>query len=79
MLAGSFILLEAILSVFINNQSVELTHVLKAEKKNLETLQAETAELKNNLYAILDIQDPEEFSSKLGLVKDRKPEYLTVR
>lgn len=78
-LAGGFILLEAMLSVFANNFSVELAYALKTERKNLEVLRAETAELKNDLYAILDIQDAEEFSSKFGLVKDKKPNYLANR
>lgn len=72
------VLFGAIFSIFANSRSVQLTHELRQERKVIEILQSENAELKNQLYAMIDFKDYEKIGAKLGLIKDRKPEYLTL-
>lgn len=72
------VLFEAILSVVSYNQNVQLNYALKENHKQIEVLQADGADLKNQLYLVLDFENSDQLAGKLGLVKERKPEYLAI-
>lgn len=74
-----FVLVEAALSIFAYNQSVQLNHSLKENHKIIEAARADNADLKNQLYLALDIENSDVLAGKFGLVKERKPEYLAQR
>lgn len=74
-----FVLFEAGLSIFAYNQSVQLNHSLKESHKIIEAARADNADLKNQLYLALDIENSDVLAGKFGLVKERKPEYLAQR
>lgn len=71
-----FIILEAILGIFAYSKSVRLSYLIKQEQKSIQHLEVENAEFKNHLYAALDFQNVEKIASELGLVKEKKPDYL---
>lgn len=75
-LTVGLIILGAVLTIFAYNQSVRFSHALSDQRKSIDSLQVKNAELKNQLYAILDIQKVDQLAEKLGLIKERKPEYL---
>ena len=73
------VLFEAALSIFAYNQSVKLNYSLKENHKKSEIVRAENSDLKNQLYLVLDIENADVLAGKLGLIKERKPEYLAQR
>lgn len=73
------ILTGALLSIFAYNQNVRLNHFLNSYQKEVEGLQVANANLKNQLYGILDLKNAEELARDLGLVKEKRPEYLAQR
>ena len=47
-----------------------------AKKHNiLETLKVENAELKNNFYGLVDVNNLETLAGELGLVQDKNPQW----
>ena len=72
-------MLEAVLSIFSYNRNVGINHAIKQNIENIEVLRADNADLKNQLYLVLDIENADFLAAKLGLVKERKPEYLAFR
>jgi hypothetical protein len=66
----------AVLSIFAYNKSVSLSYNLNIQRKSVEALQVENADLKNQLYAVLDFQNAAQLADRLGLIKEKKPEYL---
>ena len=71
-----FILAEAVLSIFAYNKSVRINYSLNENKKAIEELQVSKADLKNQLYSVLDLQNADILAAKLGLIKEKRPEYL---
>jgi|SRR3989344_497359 len=72
------LLLGGLLTVFAYNQSVSMSHRLGELTKEIEGLRVENADLKNDLYGILDLQNIDKLADKLGLIKEKKPEYLSA-
>lgn len=72
----ALIIIEAVFSIFAYNKSVHLGHGLRDRSGELEALAVENADLKNKLYEVLDFQNADKLAERLGLVKERKPEYL---
>lgn len=70
------ILTEAFLSIFVYNQSVRLEYLFSVRQKELEELRVANADFKNKLYGILDFQNADQMAGVLGLIKDKKPDYL---
>lgn len=73
------ILAEGIFSVYAYSQNVRLSHELRVTEKAIEELRISTADFKSQTYAKLDLQNVDTLAAKLGLVKERKPEYLSQR
>lgn len=76
--AIGLVICAALLSIFAYAKSVKIDHALSSYQKTLDQLRAESADLKNELYAILDFQNADQLAEKLGLIKERKPEYLAI-
>lgn len=70
------LILEAVLSVVAYSQSVHFTYRLEEQRKSIENLRVENADLKNRLYTILDFQNVDQLAERLGLIKERRPDYL---
>ena len=71
-----FIILEAILGIFAYSKSVRLGYLINQEQKDIQQLEVENAEFKNHLYAVLDFQNVEKIAAELGLIKEKRPDYL---
>lgn len=76
LLVIGFIIAEAIFSIFAYNKSVSINHSLNENQKAVEEFQVLNADLKNELYSVLDLQNTDQLAAKLGLIKEKKPEYL---
>lgn len=66
----------ALLSIYLYNGVVDVRHGLDRAESSLRELSAANAELKNQLYGILDSRSLQDAAAELGLVKDNTPEYL---
>ena len=56
-------------------QTVILKHDLAKKHNILETLKVENAELKNNFYGLVDVNNLETLAGELGLVQDKNPQW----
>lgn len=61
--------------VFLYMQTVTLKHDLAKKRNTLEVLKVENAELKNNYYALTDVNNLEKLAGELGLVQDKNPQW----
>ncbi len=73
------VLATVVLNIFAYNRNVQLNHVLKQQLRDIDLARAESADLKNQLYLALDFEDVGYLAAKLGLVKERKPEYMALQ
>ncbi len=78
LLIGGLVLLEVALSIFAYNRNVHLSYGVEQSARRLEELLVSNAEFENKLYAAIDIQNADLLAAKLGLVKEKKPDYLSV-
>ena len=78
-LAVGLVLFEVVLSVLFYNQNVQLNHALKDNQQKIETVRSENADVKNQLYLVMDMENSDQLAAKFGLVKERKPDYLAIR
>ena len=69
----------AVLTIITYNQSVQLSYALDQQLTLAKELRAQNADLENELYEKLGLQNVEELAAKLGLVRERRPEYLAVQ
>lgn len=73
---ASFTAIEIVFGIFIYSQNVSVNYQLTEKNKIVENFQAQNADLKNRLYTILDFQNVDQLADQLGLIKERKPDYL---
>ncbi len=66
----------AVVSIFIYNQTVNLTHELKTKEKDHQAMLTENAELKNNRYNMTDSKNLAFAAKSGGLVKAQDIEYV---
>ena len=64
------------MNVYFYNQMVNLKYSLSSRQTELGELQVAGAELKNQLYAVLDSNNLNELVSDMNLVLDNQPNYL---
>ena len=76
-LLGS-VILSGMLLVFLYNRTVNLQHAVSSAEKDIKTMQTESAELQDRIYAVFASAHVEAFAAEHGLVKDKTPQYLTV-
>ncbi len=67
---------EAIFSIVAYSRSVSLGQLLVRQQKAVEEIRPKNAVYKNEIYSLLDFHDSDMLVSKLGLIKDRRPDYL---
>lgn len=77
-LAVLFVFL-AVLSINFYNLNVNFKYNIKAQSKELRNLEAANADLRNQLYAILDAQKIVSFAAERNLVADKSPEYIEYK
>ncbi len=65
----------AVWGIFLYNQLVDLRHEVKRQEENLRRAEVTNAELKNNLYSILDAKNLEPLINSQSLIFDKNPEY----
>ncbi len=66
----------AISGIFLYNQLVNLRHEITSQGDNLGKAEVLSAELKNNLYAAVDVKNLEKLATENGLVIDKNPQYV---
>lgn len=76
---GGLIAAAAVLAVFAYNRTVSFEYQLGQQAKLIQGLQVKNSEMKNQIYAMLDLGNPDALAAKLGLISDKKPDYLAVR
>jgi hypothetical protein len=66
----------AVWGVFLYNQLVNLRHEVKSQETALSQAEVANAELKNNLYSIIDAKNLKSSVDSQSLILDKNPEYL---
>ncbi len=61
--------------VLLYMQTVTLKHDLAKKQNTLENFKVENAELKNNFYGLVDVNNLEKLANELGLVQDKNPQW----
>lgn len=77
-LLGSGVIFGAMWLVVAYNRVVETAHRLDATEKALYRTQAESAELKDRVFALFGNENLETFANEKHLIKDRQPEYIKL-
>lgn len=70
------LLVIAVVSIFVYNQTVNLTHEVKTKERDHQALLTENAELKNSRYNMTDIKNLTVAARTAGLVKPIDIEYI---
>lgn len=61
--------------VFLYLQTVNLRHDIADAHNSLEDMKVENADLKNDLYGMMDSNNLEKLAVERGLVKDKNPQW----
>jgi hypothetical protein len=64
--------------MFFYNQFVNLRHDLEAAELTISKAEVENAELKNDLYKIIDVKNLEVLAQERSLVVDKNPKYFKL-
>lgn len=73
---GLLILISAIFSIYFYNLNVNLKYQISFQEKSLQELEAANADLKNQLYHILDSANLTVIVRKYNLIPDKNPDYF---
>ena len=68
----------AVGSIFVYNQTVNLSHELKDKEKEHQSLLTMNAELKNKRYNMTDVKNLAVIAKESGLVKVPNVEYIEL-
>ncbi|MDP3729842.1 MAG: hypothetical protein Q8R26_03830 [bacterium] len=66
----------AVLGIFLYNANVRLKHVVSVQERTLQQLEASNAELRNHVYAVLDLRNLTKLIQDYNLVSDKNPSYI---
>lgn len=66
----------AVLSIYFYNLNVSLKFSLNAQEKQIQQLEALNADMRNEMYRILDVRNLSALIQKQNLVQDKNPDYL---
>lgn len=66
----------AVWGVFLYNQLVNLRHEVKKQEADISRAEVTNAELKNNLYSIIDAKNLKSSANSQSLILDKNPEYV---
>ncbi len=72
------LVIAAVWGMFLYNQLVSLRHEVKKQETNLERAEVSNAELKNNLYSILNEKKFEPLINQQSLILEKNPEYVKI-
>ena len=65
--------------VMLYNQTVNVQHAVDGLRADLQEIQTNNAELKERFFGLFDRASIEQFVQERNLIKERNPEYLTVK
>lgn len=68
----------ALLSIFIYNQTVNLSHGLAQSERDYKAALTRNAELKDVRYTMTDVKNLRHTAELIGFVKIKNPEYFEV-
>lgn len=68
----------AVWGVFLYNQLVNLRHEVKKQEADISRAEVTNAELKNNLYSIIDAKNLKSSVDSQSLILDKNPEYAKL-
>ncbi|MDP3015001.1 MAG: hypothetical protein Q8N28_01125 [bacterium] len=66
----------AVFGIFIYNQLVSFRHEVKKQENNIQQAEVQNAELKNNLYSILNEKNIESLINQQSLILEKNPNYV---
>ena len=69
----------AVGGIFIYNQLVSLRHEVKKQENNIQQAEVQNAELKNNLYSVLNEKNIESLINQQSLILEKNPNYLKTQ
>jgi cell division protein FtsB len=75
---SSFLVAYFLMSVFIYLQTVNLKHDLAKQRKALDDLKVENADLKNQFYSLIDVSNLERLAQERGLIQDANPQWASA-
>ena len=73
------VVISALWGVFLYNQLVNLRHEIKRQEASLRQAEVTNAELKNNLYRIIDTENLKSSVNSQSLILDKNPEYVKAK
>ncbi len=73
--AGLFLFL-VVLSIYFYNLNVNLKFSVSMQEKTIQQLEASNADMRNEMYRILDIRNLTALIQEQNLIQDRNPDYL---
>lgn len=62
--------------MFLYNQLVDVRHEISKQKDNFQQAEVDNAELKNNLYTIIEAKNLKTLITSQSLIFDKNPEYV---
>ena len=65
-----------ILSIYFYNLNVNLKFSVSVQEKDIQQLEASNADMRNEMYRILDIRNLTALIQKQNLIQDKNPDYL---
>ncbi|MBI4992154.1 MAG: hypothetical protein HZB99_02960 [Candidatus Harrisonbacteria bacterium] len=71
------ILMLAIFNIRFYNSNVSLKYKISLQEKVVQKLEVTNADLRNQLYQILDSRNLSSIVDKQNLVSDKNPDYMT--
>ena len=72
----SALVIIAVWGVFLYNQLVNTRHEIEKQNSDLRRAEVQNAELKNNLYSVIDEKNLKSLINKQSLIFDKNPQYL---
>jgi cell division protein FtsB len=70
------LIIVAVWGVFLYNQLVNVRHEAEKQKVDLQRAEVTNAELKNNLYSVIDEKNLKSVTNQQSLIFDKNPQYL---
>lgn len=67
--------LVAFVNIYVYSKTVSLKYDASKLEKNLESLRVENAELKNDLYQLVDLKKLENLAKEKGMIQDKNPQW----
>lgn len=68
--------LSVVWGVFLYNELVDVRHEVQKQTNNVQEAEVSNAELKNNLYNVIDANNLETLAKEQSLILDNNPQYI---